>query len=124
MKLSDAFDWHHHATEDEMFLVIAGRLRMHLRDGPIDLGPGEFLVVPHGVEHCPDAIEEPCHVLLVEPGTTLNTGTDVTDRTRATLERIDRYPPPLHPSSRRKPGPRLASRAARGLGPGFRRDDG
>lgn len=89
VKLSGAFDWHHHPAEDEMFLVIEGRLRMRLRDGDVDLGPGEFLVVPHGVEHCPVAVEEPCCVLLVEPGTTLNTGTEVTERTRAVLERID-----------------------------------
>jgi mannose-6-phosphate isomerase-like protein (cupin superfamily) len=89
VKLSGAFDWHHHESEDEMFLVIAGRLRIRLRDGDVDLDPGEFLIVPRGVEHCPEALVEPCHVLLVEPGTTLNTGTLVTERTRHTLERLD-----------------------------------
>lgn len=89
VKLSGAFDWHHHETEDEMFLVVAGRLRMRLRDGDVDLDPGEFLIVPRGVEHCPEALVEPCHVMLVEPGTTLNTGTMVTERTRRDLERLD-----------------------------------
>ncbi|MES2441969.1 MAG: cupin domain-containing protein [Pseudomonadota bacterium] len=88
VKLEGAFDWHHHETEDELFLVVAGRLRMKLRDRDIDLDPGEFLVVPHGVEHCPEALVEPCHVLLVEPATTLNTGNVVTARTRAELERL------------------------------------
>ncbi len=89
VKLSGAFDWHHHTDEDEMFLVIAGRMRMRLRGGDIDLDPGEFLVVPRGVEHCPEALEEPCCVLLVEPGSTLNTGNLVNERTRAELTRID-----------------------------------
>lgn len=89
VKLDGAFDWHHHETEDELFLVVEGRLRMKLRDGDIDLGPGEMLIVPHGVEHCPVALETPCHVLLVEPVTTLNTGNVESERTRARLERID-----------------------------------
>lgn len=88
VKLEGAFDWHHHEREDEMFLVVEGRLRMKLRDGDVDLDPGEFLIVPAGVEHCPEALETPCHVLLVEPATTLNTGTEVTARTRAALERL------------------------------------
>lgn len=88
VKLEGSFDWHHHEHEDELFLVVSGRLRMMLRDGDVDIGPGEFLIVPHGVEHCPVALETPCEVLLVEPMSTLNTGTEVTERTRATLERI------------------------------------
>ena len=88
VKLSGAFDWHHHAVEDELFLVVAGRLRMRLRDGDVDLDPGEFLIVPHGVEHCPEALVEPCHVLLVEPVTTLNTGNLVNERTRAELQSL------------------------------------
>jgi mannose-6-phosphate isomerase-like protein (cupin superfamily) len=88
VKLEGAFDWHHHEHEDEMFLVVSGLLRMKLRDGDIDLSPGEFLIVPKGVEHCPEAIGPDCHVLLVEPDTTLNTGNVITDRTRETLERL------------------------------------
>lgn len=88
VKLEGAFDWHHHEVEDELFLVVSGRLRMKLRTGDIDLAPGEFLIVSAGTDHCPEALETPCHVLLVEPATTLNTGTEVTERTRADLERL------------------------------------
>ena len=86
VKLKGAFDWHHHDVEDELFLVVSGRMRMGLRDGDIEVGPGEFIVVPHGVEHRPEAITEECHVLLLEPGTTLNTGNVVTERTRRELK--------------------------------------
>jgi mannose-6-phosphate isomerase-like protein (cupin superfamily) len=74
VKLRGEFVWHHHQHEDELFLVVAGRLRMRLRDGDREVGPGEFLVVPRGVEHCPLALTEEVHVLLLEPRTTLNTG--------------------------------------------------
>jgi mannose-6-phosphate isomerase-like protein (cupin superfamily) len=80
-KLSGQFDWHHHEVEDELFLVVSGRLRMGLRTGDIDLDPGEFIIVPHGVEHRPEALTDECHVVLVEPKTTLNTGNVVNDRT-------------------------------------------
>jgi mannose-6-phosphate isomerase-like protein (cupin superfamily) len=88
VKLEGAFDWHHHEHEDEMFLVVEGRLRMKLRDGDIDIDPGEYLIVPRGVEHCPEALTPSCSVLLVEPATTINTGNVVTDRTRTALESI------------------------------------
>lgn len=73
VKLEGAFVWHHHESEDELFLVVSGRLRMRFRDRDELLGPGEFIVVPHGVEHLPIA-EPVCEVLLLEPNTTLNTG--------------------------------------------------
>jgi mannose-6-phosphate isomerase-like protein (cupin superfamily) len=72
-KLEGEFVWHHHADEDEFFLVLRGRLAIHLRDRVIELGPGEFFIVPRGVEHKPVAQEE-VHVLLLEPVSTLNTG--------------------------------------------------
>ena len=80
-KLDGPFEWHSHATEDELFLVVAGRLRMEFRDGNRVLDPGEIIVVPHGVEHRPVA-EPDCQVLMFEPASTVNTGQVVTDRTR------------------------------------------
>lgn len=72
-KLEGEFPWHSHDEEDELFLVLRGTLRLEFRDGQEELGPGELLVVPRGIEHRPVAKEE-VHVLLVEPATTLNTG--------------------------------------------------
>ncbi len=87
-KLAGSFHWHHHDDEDELFLVVAGRLRMGFRDHAVDLDPGEFIVVPHGVEHCPQALTDECHVLLLEPATTLNTGNVENARTVRNPERI------------------------------------
>jgi mannose-6-phosphate isomerase-like protein (cupin superfamily) len=87
VKFSGPFVWHRHATEDELFLVVKGRFRMELRDGDVWLDEGEFLIVPHGVEHRPVA-EEEVHVLLFEPATTLNTGNVENERTVAVLDRI------------------------------------
>jgi len=81
VKLKGAFVWHAHEAEDEMFLVLSGHLRMRFRDRELAVEPGEFLIVPRGVEHCPLAAEE-VHVLLVEPATTVNTGTAGGERTR------------------------------------------
>ncbi len=72
-RLKGEFVWHHHDTEDELFLVVKGRLVIQLRDGEVSLEAGEFFVVPRGVEHRPVA-EEEAQVLLLEPKTTLNTG--------------------------------------------------
>jgi mannose-6-phosphate isomerase-like protein (cupin superfamily) len=80
-----AFIWHHRAAEDELFLVVAGRLRIEFRDRAVELGPGELIVVPAGVEHRPVADEEAL-VLLVEPQTTRNTGEVVDAWTVAELE--------------------------------------
>jgi mannose-6-phosphate isomerase-like protein (cupin superfamily) len=87
VKFSDEFVWHHHDDEDELFLVVYGRLRMQFRDGDVVLEPGELIVVPRGVEHCPLA-EGETHVVLIEPKTTLNTGNVRNERTVAELERI------------------------------------
>ena len=80
VKLEGEFVWHHHEHEDEMFLVVEGRFRMDLRDREIWLSPGEFLVVPRGVEHRPVA-PEGASVLLFEPASTLNTGNVDNERT-------------------------------------------
>ncbi|MGE5274192.1 MAG: cupin domain-containing protein [Verrucomicrobiota bacterium] len=87
VKLDGEFVWHHHDDEDELFLVVSGRLRMELRDGEVTLEPGELLVVPKGVEHRPVA-EGETHVVLIEPKTTLNTGNVRNERTVDDLERI------------------------------------
>jgi mannose-6-phosphate isomerase-like protein (cupin superfamily) len=87
VKLKGEFVWHHHEREDELFLVVKGKLRLKLRDKDLVLGPGEFAIIPHGVEHLPVA-EEETHVLLFEPNSTLNTGNVRNDRTVATLDRL------------------------------------
>jgi mannose-6-phosphate isomerase-like protein (cupin superfamily) len=88
VKLLGEFVWHQHDHEDEMFLVVRGRFRMELRDRTLEIGEGELIVIPRGVEHRPGADEE-VDVLQFEPATTLNTGDAVGDaRTRAVLERI------------------------------------
>jgi mannose-6-phosphate isomerase-like protein (cupin superfamily) len=80
VKLRGAFEWHFHENEDELFLVLYGRLRMQFRDREVVLEPGELIVVPRGVEHRPVADDE-THVLLLEPATTLNTGNLRNERT-------------------------------------------
>ena len=87
VKLTGEFVWHHHDAEDEMFLVLQGRLRMRTPEGDLSIGPGEFVIVPHGVEHLPVA-ETETHVLLFEPRTTLNTGNLVNERTVEAPQRI------------------------------------
>jgi len=79
-RLKGEFVWHHHDVEDELFLVLKGKLVIRLRDRDLVIHPGEFVVIPHGVEHCPVA-EEEVHVLLLEPKTTLNTGQVRNERT-------------------------------------------
>ena len=73
VKFQGTFPWHHHDTEDELFLVWRGRMRIEFRDRVVELKEGEFLVVPHGVEHRTAADEE-AEVLLFEPTATRNTG--------------------------------------------------
>ena len=82
VKLKGEFVWHAHEVEDELFLVLQGTLRMQFRDGEVSVGKGEFLVVPHGTEHRPVADDE-VHVMLLEPASTVNTGTAGGERTRA-----------------------------------------
>jgi mannose-6-phosphate isomerase-like protein (cupin superfamily) len=97
VKFEGPFTWHHHETEDEMFLVVKGRFRMEFRDTDGDpnqneqseiwLEEGEFCIVPRGMEHRPVADEE-AHVLLFEPATTLNTGNVENEFTRQKLGRL------------------------------------
>lgn len=87
VKFKGEFVWHHHEREDELFLVVGGQFRMRFRQREVVIGPGEFIVVPKGVEHMPVADEE-CSVLLLEPKSTLNTGNVRNERTRETLSRL------------------------------------
>lgn len=74
-RLEGEFVWHHHADEDEVFLVVHGKMRMQYRErDDVDLAAGEMICVPRGVEHCPMALTDSCDVLLIERATTLNTG--------------------------------------------------
>ena len=87
VKLKGDFVWHRHDTEDELFLIIKGTLRMEFRDRVEQVNEGEFIIVPRGVEHRPVANDE-VHLLLFEPASTLNTGNVENEKTRKTLERI------------------------------------
>ena len=87
VKLKGEFTWHHHENEDELFLVVKGKLLIRLRDGDLWLEEGEFAIIPKGVEHLPIA-EEEVHVLLIEPKSTLNTGNVQNERTVAVLTQI------------------------------------
>lgn len=87
VKCRGEFVWHHHEQADEMFLVLDGRLRIEFRDRAVELGPGELLVVPRGVEHRPVAAET-VELLLFEPAGTLNTG-NVTDSELTATARPD-----------------------------------
>ena len=86
-KLKGEFVWHRHEVEDELFLVHRGRLHMRFRDREVTVGPGQFVIVPHGVEHQPYAPEE-VEVVLFEPATTLNTGNVQNELTRRELKRV------------------------------------
>jgi mannose-6-phosphate isomerase-like protein (cupin superfamily) len=87
VKLKGEFVWHHHEQEDELFLVVKGKLLIKLHDQDIVLNQGEFVVIPRMIEHLPVADEE-VHVLLLEPATVLNTGNVQNERTVAELDTI------------------------------------
>jgi mannose-6-phosphate isomerase-like protein (cupin superfamily) len=87
VKFQGPFTWHHHDNEDELFYVVKGSFVMELHDGDIELNQGDFLVVPKGVEHRPNAKEE-VWVLLFEPAETLNTGNVQNTFTKNQLDRL------------------------------------
>ena len=87
VKVKGEFVWHSHADEDELFLILHGRLIMELRDGTLTLEPGEFVVIPRQVEHRPVAAEE-VHLLLIEPKSIKHTGDVVEARTVTEWERL------------------------------------
>ena len=88
VKIQGDFDWHSHANEDEMFVVIKGQMRMAFRDRVEIVNAGEFIIVPRGTEHRPGADEE-CEIMLIEPSSVVNTGDGAaTDRTVTVMEDI------------------------------------
>ncbi|WP_120497092.1 cupin domain-containing protein [Kiloniella sp. EL199] len=87
-KFEGEFVWHHHAVEDELFLVHKGSLMMKFRDRDEMVHEGEFIIVPHGVEHCPVAMSDICEVILLEPATTVNTGNTEDDRRVTNLAEV------------------------------------
>jgi mannose-6-phosphate isomerase-like protein (cupin superfamily) len=87
VKLKGEFVWHHHEHEDELFLVMKGKLKMEFRDKTLEIYPGEFIIVPRGIQHKPVA-EDEVHILLFEPDSTLNTGNINNERTRKELEKL------------------------------------
>lgn len=91
VKLQGEFVWHHHEVEDELFFVVKGALKMAVREGgserEIVISPGEFIIIPHGIEHRPSAAEE-THIMLLEPKSTLNTGNVESERTVRQLQQI------------------------------------
>ena len=84
VKAKGEFVWHKHDDTDDLFLVLRGRLVIQLRDGDVELGPGELFVVPRGVEHRPVA-EQEVHILLIEPRGTPNTGDSATAQPRRVI---------------------------------------
>ena len=86
-RLAVELGWHSHESEDEMFLVLKGRLRIELEGSTVELGEGEMFIVPKGVRHNPVA-EEECQLMLIERKSTLHTGTAVTEKTRSLAEQL------------------------------------
>jgi mannose-6-phosphate isomerase-like protein (cupin superfamily) len=82
VKIQGEFIWHDHPETDEVFVVLKGQLEIQFRNGSVLLKEGEMFVVPKGLEHKPVA-EQECHILLVEPVGTVNTGEIVSERTAA-----------------------------------------
>jgi mannose-6-phosphate isomerase-like protein (cupin superfamily) len=87
-KFGAVFEWHAHEKEDEAFLVLRGRIAIDFRDGQVELGEGDFMVVPRGVEHRPRSLTEEPVVLMFEPATTLNTGNARSELTVTELKRL------------------------------------
>lgn len=86
-KFKGEFNWHHHEDEDELFIVVKGNLTIKFRDKDRHAKPGEMILIPKKVEHCPVA-EDEVWVILIEPKATLNTGNTQTENTVDKLDRI------------------------------------
>jgi mannose-6-phosphate isomerase-like protein (cupin superfamily) len=87
-KFGATFDWHAHEGEDEAFLVLRGKIAIDFRDGALELGEGDFVVVPRGIEHRPRSLSAEPVVLMFEPSTTLNTGNAPSALTVKDLDRL------------------------------------
>lgn len=87
VRFQGEFDWHSHEKEDELFWVTKGEFDLHLRDKVLKIKAGEFIIVPHGIEHKPIA-EKEVEVILIEPRATINTGELKNERTLEKLEWI------------------------------------
>lgn len=87
VKFKGPFTWHHHEHEDELFYVVKGNFVMEFRDKNVTLHEGDFLIVPKGIEHRPNA-EEEVWVMLFEPASTLNTGNVMNEFTKNTLKQL------------------------------------
>ena len=86
-KVQGTLAWHAHEHEDELFVVLKGRLRIEMEGSTVELGEGDAFVVPKGVRHNPVA-EEECHLMLIERKSTLHTGDVVTEKTRSLDEQL------------------------------------
>ena len=87
VKFKGPFTWHHHDHEDELFYVVRGSFDMEFESKTVTINQGEFIIVPRGIEHRPNAKEE-CEVMLFEPATTLNTGNVENERTLKKLQHL------------------------------------
>jgi mannose-6-phosphate isomerase-like protein (cupin superfamily) len=90
VKFKGPFVWHYHGNEDELFYVVKGSSDMDFRDKTVTINEGEFIIVPRGVEHRPNAKEE-VHIISFEPGTTLNTGNVKNEMTIVIWKGFDAY---------------------------------
>ena len=86
-KVHGSLAWHSHEDEDELFLILKGRLRIEMEGGAVELSEGEMFIVPKGVRHNPVA-EQECHLMLIERKSTLHTGNVTTDKTRSLTEQL------------------------------------
>lgn len=87
VKFKGEFVWHHHEHEDELFYVVKGSFDMHFRDKVVTIDEGEFIIVPHGIEHKPVAAQE-VEIMLFEPASTINTGNLQNEFTKTNLQKI------------------------------------
>jgi len=87
VKFKGPFVWHHHDHEDELFYVVKGSFDMEFENNTVTINQREFIIVPRGIEHRPNAKDE-CEVMLFEPGTTVNTGNVENERTLKKLQHL------------------------------------